>query len=309
MKGDTSSTLTDKAKEFFSGNPNERRNAIRVSSDIMTGPELDTPENIKASFDAGIELIGLISAGDDVLDDNAFGEFVNKNLFRFSQLATLEGEQGEQFTRALNGMLVKQMAINTWDAKQLNKNMPAGFFINYDNKFSIEFNMKAFENSEDALSENVRAALKEQGLPVTEENILAVLEAPTQFTSKNSPIGGRTSSVDNQPLILGNSSYRKLLSKVERLNNIDATAKNIPTIKGWDAETKAAVTRSDKEFKTSVVTETAIIKEEDVKRVKEKRESYPKFTSAVEVEESLAKGDINIGDLVYIDGEIYVVEE
>lgn len=307
--GDTSNTFTPEAKRFYGDNPPARRDLVQTSSNVMNGPELDTPENIKISYDAGIELIGAISAGDDVLDDNSFGKFVDQNLFRFVQLATLPGEQGEMFTRALNGMLVKQMAINTWDSKQLSKNLPSGFMINYDGKFKLDFNMKAFENAEDNLTQNVRTALKGQGLPITEENILAVLETPTEFTAKNSPIGGRTSSVDNQSLILGNSSLRNLQSKVGRLNNIDSVAKNVPTIKGWEDEANAAVIREDREFRASQVTGNAVITKDQLKMTEEKRKSYPTFNTEQAVDEALAKGDIAVGDLINMDGEIYVVEE
>ncbi len=307
-EGDTSSTLTDKAKEFYKNNISERRDMLSVNSDILNGVELNTPENIKVAFDAGIEMIGGISAGDDTLDDATFTKFVDQNLFKMVQLATLPGEQGEQFTRALNGMLVKQMAINTWDTKQLAKNLPSGFFVNYDGKFKLEFNLEAFNNAEDNVTGNIKTVLSENSLPVTEENVLAVLESPTEFTKKGSALGNN-SNISNQPLGLGNISMRSLRSKLDRLNLIDNTAKNVPTIKNWEAEADAAVSRSDKDFRTSDLTKTSIVKEEDFKEVQKKRESYPKFESAVDVEEALTKGDINTGDLVYIDGEIYVVEE
>ncbi len=308
-EGDTSSTLVDEAKDFYKENIAERRSALNVNSDILNGIELETPEDIQLAFDTGIEMIGLISAGDDTLDDDSFTRFVDQNLFKMVQLATLPGEQGEQFTRALNGMLVKQMAINTWDTKQLAKNLPAGFFVSYDNKFKLEFNLEAFNNAEDQITSRVKTLLEQNGLPVVEENIRAVVENPIAFTKEASGLNNRKFASDTSVSILANSGFKGIQSKINRLNIIDNTAKNVPTIKNWEVEANAAVIRPEKAFRESVLTNTAIVKEEDFKETQKKRESYPKFDSAVGVEEALTKGDIQLGDLVYIDGEIYVVEE
>jgi hypothetical protein len=307
--GNDSKTLSQRAIEFFSGEPDARREQITVTSGIMNGPDsLDDSADAAKSFKAGMELIGLVSAGDDVLDNASFDSFIQQNLPRFSQLAALEGEQGTQFTKALNGMFVKQMAINMWDSKQLAKNLPAGFYIDYNDGFSLEFNMKAFLASEGSNAQNIVTALKEKNLPVTEENIMAVLQTPLSFTSKNSPIGGRTSQVNNQPLVLANGAMRELKQRIGRLNSIDSASKNIPTIKDWELEIDAAITRSDQDFRTSQITGDAVITKEDVKVVNESTKDYPSFANDDEADAALADGTIKIGDSIKIGGKVYEVE-
>ncbi len=304
-----SQTLAPRAQKFYADNPPARRDLIQISSNVMNGPELDTPENIKTSFDAGMELIGAISAKEDVLDDQSFGQFVDNNLKRFTELAKLPGEQGETFSRALNGMLVKQMAINTFRTKEVLNQLPSGFVLSYDDKFKLEFNIEAFNRAEDTLTTQVKTVLKQNNLPVIEENIRAVLADPIAFIKEASGLNNRKFAGKVSTFNLANKSFNRVESRVGRLNKIDFSAKAIDTIENWADETTAATLRSEEDFFSSDVTKASVVTAKDKKLAEENNASLPLFNSDLEVQEAITNGDIKIGDRVKVGDKVYDVEE
>lgn len=299
--------LNPSAKKYFKQNTADRRKFVQINSNILSNVNLDTEEGIAQGLTAAEEILGGIAAGDDVLDQQAFDALVSNNLFQYARLATLPDERGKKFSQLFSNVMVKQMAINVFDSRQILSNLPAGFFLDFENnRFKISFNIVAFNDAEDSVTNSVRQALEARDLPLVYENIIRVIENPTEFNRESLLNSPKSKGIKNQDLLVGNRNYRLVADKTQRLNSINTAVSNIPTIENWDEEVQAVFSSNTKDVSNKVSTVTPITKE-DMKKINERRKSYPSFDTEEEALKAFEEGKIKPG-LVLINGETYELE-